>query len=382
MKIIMEQSFFRRIIIFCFILFGSLTVFSQSRYTIIGTGKQIHNGDTVYLSYKENGQSVLKTTTAFNKEFIFTGQVKHPILASIYRNENPQQIEFVSEILKVYLEPGTININSPDTLTGATISGTRLNDTLQLLQNQLKNLNENMRKIKDPDFFTDEEKKDTALVEYNKNEFQKFYLEGLDIKLAFADKYPNSYVTLDVLYDMSRNNTYIYKLEAVYNRLPATLKQTPQGEIINERIKKKKQVLVGMKASDFAMNSSDNKIINLSAFRGKYVLLDFWASWCGPCRNEHPNLITVYESYKNKDFAILSVSIDTEKEGWLKAIEKDKIMWTQVSDLKGDESEVYLKYGITSIPANFLIDPNGTVIAKDLKGNALKNKLVEIFSKD
>src|SRR5690606_22400074 len=124
---------------------------------------------------------------------------------------------------------------------------------------------------------------------------------------------------------------------------------------------------------DFSMKDTYDNIVNLSYFNGKYVLLDFWASWCGPCREEHPNLISIYENYKNKDFTILSVSIDTDKEKWIKAIDKDKLTWTQVSDLSGNKGEVYLKYGITSIPANFLIDPNGLVIAKDLKGDALKS---------
>ena len=137
--------------------------------------------------------------------------------------------------------------------------------------------------------------------------------------------------------------------------------------------------MAGMKSIDFSMKDTNDQIITLSSFKGKYVLLDFWASWCGPCREEHPNLIAVYDNYKNKNFTILSVSIDTDKERWIKAIAKDKLIWTQVSDLKGGKSEVYLKYGITSIPANFLIDPNGIVIDKDLKGDALKNELFKIF---
>src|SRR5690606_33088501 len=142
----------------------------------------------------------------------------------------------------------------------------------------------------------------------------------------------------------------------IYDHLAENLKQTPQGDIISERIKKKRQVVVGMKAIDFSMKDTYDNIVNLSYFNGKYVLLDFWASWCGPCREEHPNLISIYENYKNKDFTILSVSIDTDKEKWIKAIDKDKLTWTQVSDLSGNKGEVYLKYGITSIPANFLID--------------------------
>lgn len=381
-SIIMGHSSSNCIKIFAFtlILFGSLTVYGQSRFTIIVTGQKMHNGDTLYLSYKENGKHILETATASNKKFTFTGLVKHPIKASIYRNENPERVEFITESVNVYLEPGKIEINSPDTLTGAVISGTALNDTLQLFENQRADLKERMRTIKDPDFFTEEEKQDTALVNHNKSEIEKIFYEGADTRLAFAEKYPNSYVSLDLLYDLSRINTYIFKVEEVYSNLAEHLKQTEHGNTISERIKKKRQVMTGVKAIDFTLKDPNGKTINLSSFKGKYILLDFWASW--PCREEHPNLITAYENYKNKDFTILSVSIDTEKEKWIKAIEKDKITWTQVSDLKGKEGEVYLNYGITSIPANFLIDPNGIVIAKDLKEDALKNRLAEIFSKN
>ncbi|MEI9911503.1 MAG: TlpA disulfide reductase family protein [Bacteroidota bacterium] len=105
------------------------------------------------------------------------------------------------------------------------------------------------------------------------------------------------------------------------------------------------------------MNSAEEKAISLFSFKGKYVFLDFWASWCVPCREEHPNIAAQYEKYKHKGFTIVSVSIDTDKDKWLKAITKDKMTWTQVSDLKGEKGETYLKYGITTIPANFLIDP-------------------------
>ena len=279
-SIIMGHSSSNCIKIFAFtlILFGSLTVYGQSRFTIIVTGQKMHNGDTLYLSYKENGKHILETATASNKKFTFTGLVKHPIKASIYRNENPERVEFITESVNVYLEPGKIEINSPDTLTGAVISGTALNDTLQLFENQRADLKERMRTIKDPDFFTEEEKQDTALVNHNKSEIEKIFYEGADTRLAFAEKYPNSYVSLDLLYDLSRINTYIFKVEEVYSNLAEHLKQTEHGNTISERIKKKRQVMTGVKAIDFTLKDPNGKTINLSSFKGKYILLDFWAS--------------------------------------------------------------------------------------------------------
>jgi len=116
---------------------------------------------------------------------------------------------------------------------------------------------------------------------------------------------------------------------------------------------------------------------SLSDFRGKYVLLDFWGSWCGPCRAENPDIIKAYKTYKEKNFEIISVSLDTKKQDWLDAIQKDGLPWLHVSDLKGWKNEVALMYGINAVPQMFLLDPNGVIIAKDLGGEDLAKKLEE-----
>jgi thiol-disulfide isomerase/thioredoxin len=140
---------------------------------------------------------------------------------------------------------------------------------------------------------------------------------------------------------------------------------------------------VGATAMNFTQNDTAGKPVTLSAFRGKYVLVDFWASWCGPCRMENPNVVSAYAKYHPKGFDILSVSLDRagDKDKWLKAIYADRLAWTHVSDLQFWQNAVAVQYGVGSIPQNFLIDPQGKIVAKGLRGEDLEKKLDEIFIK-
>lgn len=134
-------------------------------------------------------------------------------------------------------------------------------------------------------------------------------------------------------------------------------------------------------APDFTQNNTDEKPVKLSSTRGKYILIDFWASWCGPCRQENPELVNVYQEFKNNNFDILGVSLDNDRGKWLKAIENDQLTWMHVSDLKGWDNAVAKEYIIQSIPYNFLLDPEGKIVAKNLRAKELRKKLQEIFLK-
>ena len=166
-------------------------------------------------------------------------------------------------------------------------------------------------------------------------------------------------------------------LGTYYDMLTGAAKTGPFAEYITKTISTAGVGNIGSVLPEFKQNDVNGKSVSLSSFRGKYVLVDFWASWCGPCRAENPNVVKTYNAFKNKNFTVLGVSLDQDKAKWLEAIKKDGLTWTHVSDLKYWNNAVAVQFGIQSIPANFLLDPNGVVIGKDLRGEDLSRILTE-----
>lgn len=166
---------------------------------------------------------------------------------------------------------------------------------------------------------------------------------------------------------------------SLYQNLSPEMKATRYGQEISDYIALNKNLKIGDKYADFEQVNAAGKMIKLSQVKGKYILLDFWASWCGPCREENPRLVKTYNDFKDKGFTVLGVSLDENKTQWLKAINDDKLSWENVSDLRGDKNKAVLMYSIHAIPNNFLIDANGTIIAENLRGEELDKKLKELM---
>lgn len=210
--------------------------------------------------------------------------------------------------------------------------------------------------------------------------YEKYKAAGRDFEIdAFIRENPNSIVSTYLLY---RN--FAYRLESEQIReylalLHPSLQESVYGENLKGYLVTLEKVKIGEKAPDFTLADTEDKPVKLSDHFGKYILLDFWAAWCGPCRKENPNVVEAYQKYKEKGFDVFGVSLDRTKEAWLKAIEKDKLTWTHVSDLIYWKSVPAALYGVRAIPANFLISPEGIIIAKNLRGEDLQNKLAEIF---
>lgn len=197
---------------------------------------------------------------------------------------------------------------------------------------------------------------------------------------AFVKERPESIVSAWVMYtDFLNPAVPIDDFETSFAATSERVKQSKYGIAMQQRIEERRGTTVGYKATNFSQATPDGKMVKLSDFKGSYVLVDFWASWCRPCRMENPNVVAAYNKFKDKGFTVLGVSMDSNKEPWVQAIKQDNLTWTQVSDLKGWGNEVGKLYNVQGIPQNFLIDKEGKIIAKDLRGAALEEKLAEIL---
>jgi peroxiredoxin len=199
------------------------------------------------------------------------------------------------------------------------------------------------------------------------------------ISADFVKRHPASYVAPIAIIRLMQATQNGQEAEELYNLLAQPVQASGLGQYVNQQIQESKINAIGSIVKDFSQNDTSGHPVSFSSYRGKYVLLDFWASWCRPCRMENPNVVAAYNKFHNKNFTILSVSLDQAKPAWLNAIQMDGLTWNHVSDLKGWSNEVAGLFRITSIPQNLLIDPNGKIIAKNLRGPLLENRLSQIL---
>jgi len=220
----------------------------------------------------------------------------------------------------------------------------------------------------------DEAERERISVEYDIVDSTK----GAAVK-DYINENPKSYVTPYLITKFLLYSSELEDIITLKNNLDESVSNSVYVETINGRIDDLEKTKVGATIPDFTQNDKDGNPISITDLRGQYVLVDFWASWCGPCRGENPNVVKAYQKYKNNGFTVIGVSLDDDKENWLKAIKDDKLDWHHVSDLQGWKNQVAQDFGVKSIPFSILIDPDGVILGKNLRSEELQTTLEELF---
>jgi len=327
-----------------------------------------------YLSeYKEGEMIKLDSCDIMEGKFSFMGKMDMPEVRYIGFNEG-------KEVFSVFVENSEISVQGaamhPDSIK---ITGSSIQAQIEEFKKGVKGYDEKLRAIVDRYYEIEETGTEEELAsieaEYDKEDSLKFaFIEDYIAKNSNSVAAPY----LAVRYLASQYT--LEELEAVNSKFSEDIQASVYIKTINDRIEILKNSQVGGPAPVFSMNDVDGNPISLESFKGKYVLIDFWASWCGPCRAENPNVVAAYKKFHDKGFEIFGVSLDDNKEKWMEAIDKDGLTWSHVSDLQGWGNAAAKMYGVQGIPHSVLVDKEGNIVAKNLRGEALHTKLAEVLA--
>lgn len=341
----------------------------NSQFTIDGNIDGLPDGLVKLSNIVDGDLNVIDSTQSLGGAFTISGTIESPELYFLSFENQRGRVQF-------FLENSEINVSGP--ADNPIIQGSEPQVLFDEFSSTLEKYSLHRKDIYE-DYKVAQKAGDEETMGEIEEQFNKIEEEEKGYILDFAKTNNTSVVSP---YIALRYNYYfnLDELEEVASLLDASVSESKYVVNLNQKIEKLSSVQEGKLAPVFIQNDTMGNPVSLEDFRGKYLLIDFWASWCGPCRAENPNVVEAYQKFKDKGFDILGVSLDRNKDKWIAAIAEDNLTWTQVSDLKYWDNEASKLYAVSSIPANFLLGPDGVIIAKDLRGEGLQEKLEEIFS--
>ncbi|MBV9988763.1 MAG: AhpC/TSA family protein [Chitinophagaceae bacterium] len=375
----------RNLVLVCLLI--SAAGMGQKSFTVKGSVSNMSKPVTkVLIYYRADSKNISDSVEPVNGAYTFTGKIDEPtqatLLAKYAMPADGKPVRPVSgrDFATVFLEPGTIQISSVDSFGNVTVKGSKANDEYIKLTNLMKPLNAQVRDA------SAAYSKAAAAKDEPARKAAEAVIDSLDnvSREMYGSWARNNLQSPLALYAITQYAGWAIDVDAVeplFKQIPAEQREYASAKTLAANIEIARKTKIGAMAMDFTQEDTLGVPVKLSSFRGKYLLVDFWASWCGPCRRENPNVVKAFNEFKDKNFTILSVSLDRPgaKEQWIDAIHKDNLTWTHVSDLKFWQNGVAQQYGIQAIPQNLLLDPSGKIIAKNLNGEQLEKKLATLL---
>lgn len=350
----------------------------ENEYLLTGTALGIENGKKVYVEVlNETGAVVKDTGVVENGKFELKGNVSEIDLAYV-------RIENENYSVPIILEAGNINIQYQlDTIQNSIIRGTKNNNKFQEFNNQSVLIAKKKNKFEKNNFARMEDakkKNDTATINKIIREYNSFQDEMNSISKNFIKNNPDAYLSVLLLENfLMRQYLTPEEVKTYYDGLSKEVTTTKSGKKIKEVLESMSAIVIGKPAPNFSGPSPDGKTVSLKESLGKVTIIDFWASWCGPCRAENPNVVALYNEFHSQGLNIIGVSLDKDATKWKDAIAKDKLTWSHVSNLKFWEDPIAKQYNVQSIPATFILDEKGNIVAKDLRGEELRAKVAALL---
>lgn len=346
---------------------------TEPHYTV--SGKIVGSDDVTFLLQQRQADKIITIDSAVSKKGSFRmkgGAVEYPQMVLLVAKDKNLRTSF-------YLENSKINISGTlDSLFNAAITGSKTQDEYNSFVASNKILSDRYSKVY-TEYQTSSQTGNIVRVGELEKEAEGIQNEMIQLQKDFITNNPGSYVAPSILNNLSYQLD-VDEIEKYISAMDTNVAEIPVMQNLKERVSMMKKVAVGQKAPDFTMNDVEGNPVSLSSKLGpKALLVDFWAAWCNPCRQENPNVVKVYSEFNKKGFDIIGVSLDRRKEDWVKAIADDKLTWTHVSDLQYWNNSAAGLYAVSSIPSNFLLDENGIIIAKNLRGDDLLNKVKEVL---
>ncbi len=358
-------------------------VFAQSKFILRGEIKNLNADKNLYLIHIANQQEKMDSAKVINGHFEFNVDLNSPSIAVLLLDHSGNDLQDKNspkDLYRFFIEPGQANLEAKDSIAKAEVSGLKIFKDHDALINSTKPAEQKLMTLnKEFNALPDNKKNNQDITQGFQDRYEGLIAERKQAIAAFIKAHPNSYVSLYALNgDLATEEMDVEQVETALAALSPSLKSDPIAAAISGKLDLAKRTGIGMMAPDFEEQTSEQIPIKLSSFKGQYVLIDFWASWCGPCRQENPNVLRAYETFKDKNFTVLGVSIDERADLWTKAVKTDGLVWTQLLDRS---NTIAAMYGINAIPKNFLLDPEGKIIAKNLRGPELMDKLTEVLKK-